>query len=129
MRYVLACALLLAMLGCQNKAEMEAEKAKAKNQAMISFCKNMAKYREQDVSDNILLTEAAALGFNVENALGTLTAGHGTGNLAIVVQQTGTLLEESGIDVDGQLAGTPEGLYISGCLDGLDLFKENLKML
>ena len=141
-RFIIGCLLLLATIGCQDKAAMEAEAAKAKAametkaameaeaakakaakakiQGMMSFCRNMAIYGEQDdLADNIILSEAEILGFNVEgeDAQRAFRQSHIRGQLAIMRLNSDNALAAYGMGT--ARSGKPEGLYVADCLKSL----------
>ena len=130
-RFIIGCVLLLALIGCQDKAAMEAEAAKAKAvmeanaakakvQGMMSFCRNMAIYGEQDdLADNVILSEAEILGFNVEgeDAQRALTMSHLMGQIAIAKLNSANAMADMGMGA--ARSGKPTGLYVAGCLKTL----------
>ena len=112
-RFIIGCVLLLALIGCQDKAAMEI-------QGMMSFCKNMAIYGEQDdLADNIILAEAEALGFNVEGerVQSAFKVSHLMGQMGISKLNAANAMADMGMGA--ARSGKPTGLYVAGCLKTL----------
>ena len=129
---LLGCVLVLSLIGCQDKAAMEAEtKAqarKAKLQGIMSFCKNTAIYGEQrGLSENIILSEAEALGFYVDYFSTDIFKGaYSQGKLAIVSQNFSDF--QTSLSGGSSLPANPTGVYVETCVEHLKKHSHSLFM-